>query len=72
MSTVRRRILRNGSQTVADQREVRRSANINTKLARDRLALNRWMTKLRRAFNTVCRLQTSIDRREKQLRELSR
>jgi len=41
-------------------------------LTRNRLALRRWMTKLRRAFNTVCRLQTSIDLREKQLGELGR
>jgi len=65
MSAVRRRILRNGSQSITDQREARRSANIQAKMTRDRLALRCWMTKLRRAINTVCRLQASIDRREK-------
>jgi len=72
MNAVRRRILRNGSLPVTGQANIRRNEAILAKLASDRLALRRWMSKLRRAFNAVGRLQASIDRREKQLHESGR
>jgi len=72
MSTVCRRILRNESRPVMVQVNTRRADVILAKLASDRSALRRGLTKLRRAFNMVSRRQASIDRREKQLRDLGR
>jgi len=72
MSTVRRRVLRNESPPVTAQADLRRTATVLAKLASDRSALRRWLTKLRWAFNMVSRLQASIDRREKQIRDLDR
>lgn len=53
MSTVRRRVLRPSPTTPPHNRRQERQ---RAKLAADRVSLRRWMTRLKRAFNTVERL----------------
>jgi hypothetical protein len=54
-----------------DPREVRRLERLQTQIAADREALQRWMPKLRRAFHEVEKLQARLARREKQLTRLT-
>ncbi len=65
MTAPRRRVLRN--QVVADPVLDRRRATITEKLIKERAALKRWMTKLRRSFSTVERIQARITRMERRL-----
>jgi hypothetical protein len=65
----RRTILRRRDTPVADARAERRRAHLQQKLVKEQAALKRWSSKLKRAFNTVARLQTSILRLEKSLAE---
>ena len=67
MTTPRRRVLQPIAPPVADPVAERRRAKLQEALAKDRLALKRWMTKLRRSFNTVERIQAKIARLEKRL-----
>jgi spore germination cell wall hydrolase CwlJ-like protein len=66
MSTVRRRVLRQPKQvsTVTDLRKARRSARQRERLEKDRVALKRWLTRLKRAANTVTELHQRIARVE--------
>lgn len=66
--TARRQIIRPVSPPAPDrQRQVQR---LRGRLDRERIALHRWQTKLKRAFNTVDRLQKAIARIERQLTNL--
>jgi uncharacterized protein YllA (UPF0747 family) len=66
-SLVRRRVLRPPNQPPTDPAAVRRREKRQSQLAADRQALRRWLTKLRRAFNTVDKLQARIARLEREL-----
>ena len=65
MTTPRRRILR--PHQVASQADPRHLARLQKKreqLARDRISLKRWLTRLKRAANTVADLHQRITRLE--------
>ena len=65
MSTVRRRVLRTGQvSTVTDPRQATRHARRRDRLVKDRSALKRWLTRLKRAANTVTELHQRIARLE--------
>lgn len=66
MTAPRRRVLRSPA-VVADGGQERRDALLREKLVKERNALKRWMSKLRRSFTTVERLQAKIARLEKRL-----
>jgi hypothetical protein len=71
MSTPRRRIVRPAPQLAptAQQRQ-RRAQRIRSRLVADRGALNRWMSRLKRAFHTVEKLQQRVARLDRQLASL--
>lgn len=65
MNAVRRRVLRSlppepATDPVASARLIR----LRTRLAKEKSSLNRWMTRLKRATNTVTSLHQSIARLE--------
>jgi hypothetical protein len=66
-SPLRRRVLRPPAQWPADPAAARRREKRQAQLAATRQALRRWLTKLRRAFNTVDKLQARIARLEREL-----
>lgn len=66
MGKVRRRVLRPTTTiSAAEQRERHRLQKKHEQLAKDRAALDRWMSKLKRAFHAMEKLQTKIARLEK-------
>lgn len=68
MSTLRRRIVRANDHAVPPQRNrPKRITLLRSKLSQDRLALRRWMIRLKRAFHTVEKLQHRIARAERLL-----
>ena len=71
MTTTRRRIVRIRpvipAQEVQQQRQIRK---LRDRLANERAALTRWMSRLRRAFHAVERRQATIARLEKSLTRL--
>ena len=67
MSQVRRRVLRSAPEPTVDATQSRRQDRQRQQLSADRQSLRRWMTRLKRAFNTVDRLHTRIARLERQL-----
>jgi hypothetical protein len=71
MATTRRRMVRLRpvipAQEVQQQRQIRKWRD---RLASERAALARWMSRLRRAFHAVERLHTTIARLEKSLTRL--
>lgn len=76
MSTVpppwRRNVLRRTVPESTDTDSRRRTARQQrwqTQLTKDRAALKRWLTRLKRATNTVTQLHQRICRLEKQLRD---
>jgi hypothetical protein len=74
MSTVRRRILRSElpvrPATITEQRRRRVHEKKQGQLDRERAALARWMTRLKRAFHAVERGQRCVARFEQKLAEL--
>jgi len=65
MSTIRRRVLRaSRPQTVNDARTAGRHQRQRERLLKDRAALKRWLTRLKRATNTVTDLHQRITRTE--------
>ena len=65
MSAVRRRVLRSVStEPAADPTISARLARLRTRLAKEKSSLKRWMTRLKRATNTVTVLHRSITRLE--------
>ncbi len=69
MTTPRRRVLRPESPLAAEL--VRRNAaalhRCEADLAKDQVALRRWMKRLKRSFTAVSKLQERITRLEKQI-----
>ncbi len=65
MTTPRRRILRPHREAPpADPRQQARLQKKREQLAKDRVALKRWLTRLKRAANTVADLHQRITRLE--------
>jgi hypothetical protein len=65
VTTPRRRILRpHREDPHADPRQQARLQRKREQLARDRIALKRWLTRLKRAANTVADLHQRITRLE--------
>jgi hypothetical protein len=73
MSAPRRRIVRPAPQAdpTVQQRQ-RRAQNLRARLAKDRVALARWISRLKRAFHAMERLQTVVSRNERQLASLEK
>ena len=71
MSSPRRRIVRPGprSDPTAQQRQ-RRTQTLRNRLVQDRTALGRWMTRLKRAFHAVEKLQQRVARLDRQIASL--
>jgi len=68
MTTPRRRVLRpRPVEPVVDQRQVTRVQRRRAQLTKDRTSLRRWLTRLKRATNTVTDLHQRITRLEAQL-----
>jgi hypothetical protein len=71
MSTPRRRLVRTTAvANSATQQRHRRVQTLRSKLTEDRAALARWMSRLRRAFHTVEKIQLRIARIDRQLAHL--
>jgi hypothetical protein len=65
MTTPRRRILRPNRETPpADPRQQARLQRKREQLAKNRVSLKRWLTRLKRAANTVADLHQRITRLE--------
>jgi hypothetical protein len=65
MSGVRRRVLRPPTAgPAADPRGIARRTRQRAKLVKEKAALKRWMTRLKRATNTVTTLHQSVLRLE--------
>jgi len=65
MTTPRRRILRPHREApLADPRQQARLQRKREQLAKDRVSLKRWLTRLKRATNTVADLHQRITRLE--------
>ena len=70
-TTPRRRVLRGTRPAPAQpERSDRRRQAQHAQLVRDQASLARWMTRLKRAFHTVEKLQRRIARAERQLAKL--
>lgn len=67
MTTTRRRVIRSPPLTVTDARQQQRLVKTREQLARERAALARWMSRLKRAFNAVQKHQARIGRLERRL-----
>jgi hypothetical protein len=70
MSTLRRRIVRPPINEVNDKQRQRQLLKLRSRLERERVALSRWQSRFRRAFNTVDRLQKTIIRLERKITQL--
>lgn len=71
MSGVRRRVLRPvAAEPAADPRGVARRTRQRARLVKEKAALKRWMTRLKRATNTVSTLHQSVLRLEATLGSL--
>jgi hypothetical protein len=71
MSTTRRRLVRPLAVAAATlQQRQRRAQALRSRLTEDRAALARWMSRLRRAFHAVEKLQQRIARTDRHLATL--
>ena len=70
MTTVRRRVLRSGEPVAAERRRLRLLERKHQQLIKERDLLKRWMTRLKRAFHAMEKLQAKIARLERQISEL--
>ncbi len=70
MTTPRRRIVRPAVTPAAQPQPDPRLAKLRSRLEVERTALNRWMTRLKRAFHAVERCQTRVARMEKTVARL--
>jgi len=70
MTTVRRRVLRPAPTPIAaDSRQTARRQRRRAELAKSQAALRRWLTRLKRASNTVSDLHQRISRLQAALAE---
>ena len=72
MTTPRRRVLRPTLETPIAARRTQHLNKRHTQLKKERVTLDRWMTRLKRAFNAVVKQQRRIARIERHLRLLER
>ena len=70
MTTIRRRIIRPPRELVAAQRDQRQLEKRRAKLVHERAGLDRWMSRLRRAFNAVEKQRRKVARLEGQVAQL--
>jgi len=71
MSVPRRRLIRPAAiPDQANQHHQRKVQKLRDRLAHERIALSRWQTRLKRAFNAVERTQKRIARIERQITNL--
>ena len=71
MPRVRRRVLRAPRlPSAAESRRLARLAKKRTQLSKERAALTRWMSKLKRAFHSVEKLQSRIGWLERDIVQL--
>jgi len=71
MSTPRRRIVRPALATdQTEQQRQRRALRLRGRLVDDRTALARWMSRLKRAFHAVEKLQQRVARLDRQIATL--
>ena len=71
MSTPRRRIVRPPATVpVSPARSLPRVHKLQSRLQKERLALARWMARLKRAFHAMERGQRQVNRLERQLNQL--
>jgi hypothetical protein len=70
MSTSRRQVLRPPRPAVHDPRRERQVRRAREQLEAERAKLDRWMTRLKRAFHTVEKHQRRIAGLERKLRNL--
>jgi hypothetical protein len=67
MTAPRRRLVRPAAPAAPSPEHQRRAQRLRDSLERERAALARWMTRLKRAFHTVIKSQQRIARLERQL-----
>lgn len=65
MSSPRRRVLRPVPPAVHDPQQVHRLQGWRTKLERERMTFDRWLSRLKRAFHAVEKQQRRITRLER-------
>jgi hypothetical protein len=71
MSTPRRRLVRPAVVgTTSTQQRQRRAQQLRGRLSQDRMVLSRWMSRLKRAFHSMEKLQVRIARIERQITRL--
>jgi len=70
MSLPRRRLIRPAPVPVASPERPRQTQKLRERLDKERAALARWQTKLKRAFNAVEKCQRKITRVERQINHL--
>ena len=71
MPTPRRNLIRPSTTSpIADPQRQRRLHRLRSRLETERQTLTRWMSRLRRAFHCVEKLQNNITRVEKQITHL--
>ena len=69
MTTPRRRIVRPGP-LPAPSANSQRIQKVREKLDRERTLLNRWMSRLKRAFNALQKHQTHVGQLERRIRQM--
>ena len=67
MSMPRRRLIRSAPAPAVAPERPRRIQKLRDRLEKERVALARWQSKMKRAFNAVARCQARIARIERQL-----
>jgi hypothetical protein len=68
--SARRRLLRQPGPAPDEHRRAERIGKLHERLVQERVALARWMTRLRRAFNAVQKLHRAVARIEKEITKL--
>ena len=66
MSTVRRRLIRPPRPQAHPDHQAH-NQKLHQKLEQDRLALGKWMSRLKRAFHAIEKIQRRVTRLERQL-----
>ena len=72
MTTPRRRVLRPVRLDEADGARERKLAARRVRLAAEKQSLDRWMTRLKRAFHVVEKQQTKVARLERAIEHLTK
>ena len=72
MTTPRRRVLRPVRPDVGDGARERKLAARRVRLAAEKQSLDRWMTRLKRAFHVVEKQQAKVARLERAVQQLTK